>query len=741
MKKHPIAAFVALMTLSAAAFAVTSVIHRQNSIDQFQKGTTENTMVDSQGTILLAPRTEKISIQPYLKDIWTVNAILTDNDGTTYLGTSPNGQLLKISQGKATQIYPAEKNESGLPDPNSPSKDTIRNEHIFALAKDLAGRLLAGVSGQKGKLLRISAAQTETIFESDQVKYIFAIVLDKQNNIYLGTGPNGLVYKLDPFGQNPQILYDSPDKNILSLAVGSDGVLYAGSDQRGLIYKINTDSGQASVLFDSDLEEITALVADGQGRLYAAATSSGQAAQQLQAAVTALKKAPGRPDNASGKSAAGTQGLNLQTPNSDETKQPPQKPQPSTPPKPTVMKSVSYVYRISPEGFVTELFSEKALFYSLQMSGDILYLGTGNEGKLFRIDPASEQKAVAWQDKRTSQITAIAWADSILYLGLSNPAAAVKLYPDYESKGTYTSDLIDAGQPAQWGKLQIDADIPAGCSILMSARSGNVKDPNDPTFSAWTAAVPVSGPVELNCPLGRFCQYRLTLNTSDRGASPVIREVSLASVIPNLPPEIQALTVARSPDKQKPHIFVIAAMPEDANRDQLLFKIEFRKAGRTGWITLKKNLDQPKFEWDSRTVEDGRYEIRLTADDRLSNNPQTTLTGARISDTFVLDNTPPQITEEKIEITGRTASIRLEVGDELSIVGKLLFTIDSNELWQACVPDDKVFDTTNEQFAVRIENLDPGRHVIAFAASDDLGNIAYKTFLVEIPENEQKAAQ
>jgi len=58
------------------------------------------------------------------------------------------------------------------------------------MAFDVAGRVLAGISGDKGKVLRISSG-TEVIFEDEKVRYIFAIVLDKQNNIYIGTGPNG----------------------------------------------------------------------------------------------------------------------------------------------------------------------------------------------------------------------------------------------------------------------------------------------------------------------------------------------------------------------------------------------------------------------------------------------------------------------------------------------------------------------------------------------------------------------
>ena len=61
------------------------------------------------------------------------------------------------------------------------------------------------------------------------------------------------------------------------------------------------------------------------------------------------------------------------------------------------------------------------------------------------------------------------------------------------------------------------------------------------------------------------------------------------------------------------------------------------------YVTIKDDIEQPTYEWDGKTVEDGRYEIRVTASDIRSNTPETKLTNSRISDQLVVDNTPPQI--------------------------------------------------------------------------------------------------
>ena len=90
------------------------------------------------------------------------------------------------------------------------------------------------------------------------------------------------------------------------------------------------------------------------------------------------------------------------------------------------------------------------------------------------------------------KIGGIRWESLTAAIGAfvtANPAKLVTLGSGFASEGTYTSDLIDAGQPATWGKLQLEASIPQGCKVLLAVRSGNVKDVNDPTFSECEATL------------------------------------------------------------------------------------------------------------------------------------------------------------------------------------------------------------------------------------------------------------
>lgn len=710
--------------------AVNSEMTHHRSSADFLKGETENATIESTGTISLARKTDRLDLGNMLKKVWAINTIVSDSDGDLYLGTSPNGDIVKYSNGIFTKIYPQTSvvDSAGQP---------FTNEHIFAMAIDKFDRLLAAVSGDNCRLLQFDGSgNSRTIFEQDDVSYIFAVTVDLEGRIYLATGPEGKIYRLDPSGNNPTLIYDSREKNIMSLEIDRDGSIYAGSDQKGIVYKISPDDFKATVLFDSEQTEITSMLMDARGDLYVAATSADMPKTSPKSNAISAAVSAGRPETASKKHTAeepkGSVTLNIA--NSAKKGGASQAADADQPKRGKPTKDASYIYKIDPQGFVTYIFSEKAVFFSIVRQNEKLLLGTGNNAQLFSIDPTTEEKSIAYEDKQAAQITAMVTVGDDVYLGTSNPPKLIKLESSFADEGTYISDLIDAQQPSKWGKLQIDAEIPAGCKVLLSAHSGNVKDPNDPTFSTWTEPVNITDPTQLTCPTGRFCQYKLTLETNDGTETPIIRQVSLAHVIPNLPPKVRSVKVAASESKTGTGRVMVGFNADDDNKDKLTYTVDFRKLGRGNWIELKDKLTVSKYSWDTRTVEDSRYEIRITADDSKSNTTATTLTGSRISDPFVVDNTPPVI-ERSIRKTDEAAvTLELSIRDQFTVIGNLSYTVDSNKDFIATIPDDLIYDTAYEEFTVTVEDLDPGQHVIALKLSDDIGNTTYKTFDVKVAE-------
>ena len=305
-RKVLLIALASFTLLHSVVCAVTSQVTYHRSAADLLKGETENVIINSEGTIKLARKATEIDCTDLLEDVWIINTIVTDSDGNVYIGTSPNGDIIKYNSasGLAKKIYPLD-DENTTPDqitePSDPNQDTslelFSNEHIFAMILDKSDKLLVDVSGSNPRLIKFEKDQPNTIFEfeDDSVIYIFDMVLDTKGNIYIATGPQGLIYRLDSSGKNPTLVYDSRDKNILSLAVGKDGFIYAGADQRGIVYKINPENQSATVLFDSAQTEITALVLDQEGNLYATATSDQAAKEQTQRAASAERQQQSSP--------------------------------------------------------------------------------------------------------------------------------------------------------------------------------------------------------------------------------------------------------------------------------------------------------------------------------------------------------------------------------------------------------------------------------------------------------------
>jgi hypothetical protein len=65
----------------------------------------------------------------------------------------------------------------------------------------------------------------------------------------------------------------------------------------------------------------------------------------------------------------------------------------------------------------------------------------------------------------------------------------------------------------------------------------------------------------------------------------------------------------------------IAWKSDDADTDRLSFTLLYRLEGETAWHELKSDLSDSIFVWDTTSVADGRYTIKVVASDEPSNTP------------------------------------------------------------------------------------------------------------------------
>src|SRR6266496_4440068 len=103
-----------------------------------------------------------------------------------------------------------------------------------------------GVSITDTGVLMLAPNFTE-LFNTERA-FIWCSAIDRQGNVYLGTGHDGKIYRVAPDGRGA-LLYDASELDVTALAVGRDGALYAGTSPDGKVYRITAD-GKADVYFD-----------------------------------------------------------------------------------------------------------------------------------------------------------------------------------------------------------------------------------------------------------------------------------------------------------------------------------------------------------------------------------------------------------------------------------------------------------------------------------------------------------
>jgi hypothetical protein len=140
----------------------------------------------------------------------------------------------------------------------------------------------------------------------------------------------------------------------------------------------------------------------------------------------------------------------------------------------------------------------------------------------------------------------------------------------------------------------------------------------------------------------------------------------------------------------------IAWKGEDVDDDQLMFTLQHRRDGDTEWRDLRSGLTGSIFVWDTSTVPDGRYYVRVRASDAPSNAADRALVGSRESDPIDVDNTPPTL---DIGPPSANQPLSVVVRDGRSAIARLEYSIRGGE-WQLVYPVDGLADSPEERYTI-----------------------------------------
>src|ERR1022692_1048048 len=194
-------------------------------------------------------------------------AVETDKvNHDTFAGFSP-GEFdnVSLTSDGHLELAPAMTNVATLTDPI-----------IWSAVEDAQGTVFLG-TGNQGKVYKLNPKGELSVFFAPNEVMVHALALDHKGRLYAATSPNGRVYRFDAEGQAE--VYCSPGETyIWAMTFGKDDTLFLATGNHGKILRVshtNSTPAKAETCFESEENHISALALDKDGNLLAGTSPHG----------------------------------------------------------------------------------------------------------------------------------------------------------------------------------------------------------------------------------------------------------------------------------------------------------------------------------------------------------------------------------------------------------------------------------------------------------------------------------
>jgi hypothetical protein len=693
------------LLVASVALATTTRFFRQTTAKDFEEGEATSSMVLPTGEVVPGMKAKRLALDAAFA--WCV--ALSPDGRTAYFGTGDQGRIYAVSvaasAGEANKVA------------------EIAAPWVTALSARSDASLLAG-STPGGRIFAVDVKSgAARPFAKLPAEHVWALLSDaKGAKTYAATGIPGQVFVIDAQGKE-RLLWDSGDKHVLALALGDKGVLLAGTADEAILYRIHPD-GHAEALHDFEANEIRA-IARAAGATYLAVNAFDRPSEALATPVPGAQPGKG-------------------------TKLPPgPAPASGALPRTDQVKAHAAVYRLDDDGSIEQVLALADGYFTALLAGPggQVYAASGTQGKIHRISP-DRTAALAIDLPERQALSLVSTSEGFL-VGTGDVGAIFRVRPAAASEASYLSRVLDAEGPARWGFVHW-----AGSDdLIFETRAGNTAKP-DKSWSNWRKLESVShsgwqGQGKVAGEQARYLQYRVGLpNQSSvlrealtyyvpHNQRARVTEVYLADAAP-VPAVLGAGgaggSTAPPPTSTRSHSSVLKLRwkVENPDNDELIYRLWFRQESETVWRPLggPDPLGKPEYDWNTDSVPDGRYLIRVWASDEKVTAKDRALDFTFVSPSFLVDNTRPVVAD----LQARLPRVTGRVHDAASVISQIEFSIDGND-WRPVLADDGILDQTTEAFSIRLPpSLPPGPHIITVRAWDSADNLGSAHVQVQIPK-------
>jgi sugar lactone lactonase YvrE len=430
-----------------------------------------------------------------------------------------------------------------------------QQSYIWSSVVDPAGNVYLG-TGNDGKIFKVDPSGKGSLLTDLSELDVNALAIGKDGSLYAATSPDGKVYRIDTAGK-AEVYFDPADKYIWSLAVLNDGGLAVGTGEVGKIYRVRSANAapESSLLFDSSETHIISMAVDKGGNLFAGTDSNGivlritpdgKAFAVLDAALREIHELAVAPDGS-------VYALALSEAASTA------RPNPPTVTGQTADGTSVVVAVTSVEGTETpqppksryDLTAAKSAVYRIGTDGsnEIIWSSAAVTGFSLYAHQTGTGVLLGTSDKgRIYNITRDGRETLLLQTNEGQVSRIItdgkKLYATSSNAGKLYNFGGESLTEGSYESIVRDAKNAAlwgriwwnsNGAVAVQTRTGNTAKP-DETWSDWSPALTDAKGGQITSPKARFMQWRATLKSA---AS--LNDVSVSYLANNIAPEVLAI--------------------------------------------------------------------------------------------------------------------------------------------------------------------------------------------------------